>query len=83
MCEIDGIDSLGLDPLEQRYLQILSKSQNVPVRLNVMATMFGLPRQTIERVIESDLIRLGLVSKSDAGRMLTAEGQEHVRKSKP
>lgn len=81
MCEVEGYDALGLDPLEQKYLQILHDSGGVPVRLNVLATRLALPRQTIERVIESDLIRLGLIGKDDAGRMLTAEGQRHVRRS--
>ena len=81
MCEIEGYDSLGLDPLEQKYLRILHKSENMVVRLNVLATQLALPRRTIERVIESDLIRLGLICKADAGRMLTSEGQQHVQRS--
>ena len=78
MCEIEGIDALGLDPVEQKYLQVLADAQGSPVRLNMLATRLGLPRRTIEQVIENDLIRLGLVSKSDAGRLLTAKGIDHV-----
>ena len=81
MCEVEGYDSLGLDPLEQKYLQILHEAGGDPVRLNVLATCLALPRQTIERVIENDLLRLGLIGKTDAGRMLTAQGQRHVRRS--
>jgi Holliday junction DNA helicase RuvB len=76
MCEIEQIDSLGLDAVEQRYLQILREGEG-PVRLNVIATQMGLPRQSIE-VFESDFIRLGLISKSEKGRMLTAKGFEHL-----
>ena len=79
MCEIEGIDCLGLDPLEQRYLRIIGGSAGDHVRLNILATRLGLPRRTIEHVIESDLIRLGLVNKSDFGRSLTAEGKKHIR----
>ena len=78
MCEVDGIDSIGLDPLEQRFLQLLKDADGRPVRLNVLATRLGLPRQTIERVIEHDLIRLGLINKSDVGRTLTPDGHQHV-----
>ena len=78
MCEVEGIDAIGLDPLEQRFLHILKDADGRPVRLNILATRLGLPRQTIERIIEHDLIRLGLVSKSDAGRTLTPDGHQHL-----
>lgn len=80
MMEIEGVDSLGLDELEQRYLRILATSPE-PIRLNVLATMLGLPRRTLEVVVEADLIRLGLISKEDDGRMLTQKGREHLAAS--
>ena len=76
MCDIEQIDPLGLDAVEQRYLQILREGEG-PVRLNVIATQMGLPRQSIE-MFESDFIRLGLISKSEKGRMLTAKGHGHL-----
>ena len=76
MCEVEQIDCLGLDAIEQRYLQILREGEG-PVRLNVIATQMGLPRQSIE-MFEADFIRLGLISKSEKGRMLTAKGFEHL-----
>lgn len=79
MCEIEGIDGLGLDPTEQHYLHIL-QDENGPVRLNVIATHLGLPRKTVE-VLEEDFIRLGLITKSDKGRMLTPKGIEHLAES--
>ena len=77
MCQTEGYDALGLDCVERRYLDILREAQG-PVRLNVFGTLLGLPRRTIEAVVESDLIRLGLVSKTDQGRMLTAVGVKHL-----
>lgn len=76
MCRIEQIDGLGLDAVEQRYLTILRGSEG-PVRLNLIATQMGLPRQSIE-MFESDFIRLGLITKSDKGRMLTPKGIEHL-----
>lgn len=76
MCEVEQIDSLGLDAVEQRYLQILREGEGA-VRLNVIATQMGLPRQSIE-MFESDFLRMGLISKSEKGRMLTAKGHEHL-----
>jgi Holliday junction DNA helicase RuvB len=76
MCQIEQIDSLGLDAVEQQCLRILRDGEG-PVRLNVIATHMGLPRQSIE-MFEADFIRLGLVAKSEKGRMLTAKGIQHV-----
>lgn len=76
MCEVEQIDNLGLDAVEQQYLRIL-KDGDGAVRLNVIATQMGLPRQSIE-MFEADFIRLGLIVKSDKGRMLTPKGIEHL-----
>lgn len=76
MLAIEGYDSLGFDPVEQRYLTLLRESQG-PVRLNVLATHLGLPKQTIE-MFERDFIRLGLITKGDKGRALTPKGVEHL-----
>lgn len=77
MLHTEGYDDLGLDVTEQSYLGILRESPE-PVRLNVLATRLGLPRRTIEGVIESELIRLGLVIKSESGRSLTQAAIEHL-----
>ena len=77
MCQMEGIDFLGLDHIEQQYLRLLREADS-PVRLNIIATHLGLPRRTIEAVIEADLIRLGLVTKTEKGRMLTATGRQHL-----
>ena len=76
MLEIEGIDALGFDPVEQKYLQLLKQHQG-PVRLNMLSTFLGLPRQTIE-MFERDFIRLGLITKCDKGRSLTPAGIENL-----
>jgi holliday junction DNA helicase RuvB len=77
MLEMEGIDALGFDITEQKYLHLLRANQG-PVRLNVIATHLGLPRQTIE-MFEKDFIRLGLVAKTEKGRCLTSAGIAHLR----
>ena len=62
--------------MEQKYLKLLKEHQG-PVRLNVIATNLGLPKQTIE-MFERDFIRLGFIAKGDKGRALTPKGVEHV-----
>ena len=77
MLEMLGFDEFGFDSLEQRYLLLLEEYQT-PVRLNVLATQLGLPKQSIE-MLEADLMRLGLITKDEKGRRLTQRGIEHVR----
>ena len=78
MCEIEQIDRLGLDMVEQKYMQLLKDGQGEPIRLNVLATCLKLPRRTVERVIEVELLRLNLISTADSGRTLTARGLQHL-----
>lgn len=77
-CRLEQLDHLGLGPLENKYLAILKDG---PIRLNVLASMLGLPSRTVAEVIEPTLIRLagGLIDKDKNGqRTLTAKGREHL-----
>lgn len=74
---LEGLDAIGLDALERKYLAILREAGGV-VRLGVIATRLGLPSKTVSDVIESYLIRAGLISRTDEGRELTAKGRRHV-----
>jgi Holliday junction DNA helicase RuvB len=79
-CELEQIDTLGLGPVEQRYLRTLAEGNT---RLNVLATVIGLPGKTVTQVIEPFLIRSGLVVKDDQGRrQLTARGRQHLSDSR-
>jgi len=69
------VDALGLDCLERSYLKELSKHKSM--RLNVIASKIGLPRQTISSVIEPFLLRQELIEKKNSDRVITAKGREH------
>lgn len=74
-CTLEQIDDLGLGPVEQRYLSILAEGAT---RLNVVASILGLPARTVSMVTEPFLIRAGLIVKDDQGRReLTAKGRRH------
>ena len=78
-CALDGLDVLGLGRTEQKYLQALADGAT---RLNVIASLLGLPARTVSQVTEPFLIRAGLVVKDDQGRrQMTALGREHLLKS--
>lgn len=77
-CSLEQIDELGLGPVEQKYVGILREG---PQRLNVIASLIGLPSRTVSQVTEPFLIRAGLITKDDQGkRMLTGSGYEHASK---
>lgn len=76
-CEVEGISSLGLDRMQQDYLQQLG---DCPLRLNVISSMLGVSNKVISKTVEPFLLRSGLVTKSDAGvRNLTEAGQNHLQ----
>lgn len=78
-CLLEQIDALGLGPTEQQYLRALADGAT---RLNVIASLLGLPARTLSQVAEPFLIRAGLMVKDDQGkRLLTEKGREHVSKS--
>jgi len=75
-CHLEQLDGQGLGPMENKYLAILKDG---PSRLNVIASVLGLPTRTVSTVTEQYLIRAGLIDKSKDGlRELTARGREHV-----
>ncbi|HMP57735.1 MAG TPA: Holliday junction DNA helicase RuvB C-terminal domain-containing protein [Gemmatales bacterium] len=75
-CELEQIDEIGLGPTEQQYLRALSDGAS---RLNVIASLLGLPARTVAQVVEPFLLRSGLLVKDDNGRReLTAKGREHL-----
>jgi Holliday junction DNA helicase RuvB len=77
-CFLEGIDRIGCDSVEQQYLLLLL--EHGPSRLGMIASRMGLPRQTIERVVESEwLIRADLIAKDEKSqRHLTARGLDHA-----
>jgi Holliday junction DNA helicase RuvB len=75
-CGLEQIDSMGLGPTEQKYLTVVADN---PTRLNVIASMLGLPTRTVSEVAEPFLMRSGLIMKDDQGRrQLTQIGHEHL-----
>jgi holliday junction DNA helicase RuvB len=75
-CDLEQLDSLGLGPLEQRYLKLLMEG---PRRVNVLASMLGVPAKTLSSVTEPFLLRAELVTKDDVSRrVLTPEGRRHL-----
>ena len=78
---LEGIDDLGLGPVERSYLERLL---NGPARLNVVSSALGQPSRTISQTVEPLLIRLNLITKTNSvARELTKEGRDHLASNRP
>jgi len=79
--EVEELDEVGLNSDERQYLTILSESVR-PMRLGVIASRLGQPPEAVSKVVESNLLWMGFIDRSDRGRSLTAKGLEHVQGSR-
>ncbi len=75
---LEGLDDLGLDPDEQRYLKFLAEKNGDPVRLFTAQSALGIPRRTIQANIEPFLLRENLIEATQQGRRITQRGLEHL-----
>ena len=74
-----GVDSLGLDAADRRYLSFLSEHHNGgPVGVETIAAALSEPRDAIEEVIEPFLIQEGLLQRTSRGRALGSSAWSHL-----
>lgn len=78
------IDRLGLDAMDRRYLTMIAATyKGGPVGVAALAAGLSEQRDTVEEVIEPYLIQLGLIARTERGRMLNDAGWEHLEMAKP
>lgn len=74
-----GVDSLGLDKIDQDYLLlVISKFDGGPVGLSTIAVALGEARDTVEDVYEPYLLQSGLIQRTGRGRIATRFAYEHL-----
>ncbi|MCQ2965273.1 MAG: Holliday junction branch migration DNA helicase RuvB [Alphaproteobacteria bacterium] len=73
------IDNAGLDAIDQRYLNCISKSYNGgPVGVSTLAAALGEEKDTIEYVVEPYLLQKGFIQRTPQGRKLTNLAYSHL-----
>ena len=73
------IDSLGLDSLDKRMLEMLIKGYNGgPAGLETLASAIGEEAVTLEDVYEPYLLQIGFINRTPRGRMATKGAYEHL-----
>ena len=74
-----GVDDLGLDGADRRYLNLLAQHYGGgPVGVETISAALSEPRDAIEEVIEPYLLQQGLLQRTPRGRMLAARAWRHL-----
>lgn len=73
------IDLLGLDELDRKYLAIVLRIfGGGPAGIQAIAHSMNAPVDTLEDEVEPFLLRLGLIQRTPRGRIITADGLQHL-----
>ncbi len=74
-----GVDALGLEPLDRRYLRVVIEHfGGGPVGIQNLSVSLGEESDTLEDVVEPFLIQSGLLQRTPRGREATAAAHEHL-----
>lgn len=79
-----GVDHLGLDAADRRYLRLIAESyQGGPVGIETLSAALSESRDALEEVIEPFLLQQGLIQRTPRGRMLAQGGWTHLGLAAP
>jgi holliday junction DNA helicase RuvB len=84
--ELEGVDQLGLDDLDRRYLTtLIVQYEGGPAGIAALAATMQQEQDTLEDVVEPFLLHQGFVQRTSAGRRATAQALRHlgVRAARP
>lgn len=78
------VDQAGLDGNDYRYLKFIADHYNGgPVGVETIAAALAEQRDVIEETIEPYLIQIGLLQRTNRGRIITAAAFEHLGLPRP
>lgn len=77
--ELEGIDSIGLTPLDRRYLRtIIDYYSGGPVGIEAIAATIQEEADTLVDVVEPFLLKTGLIIRTSSGRKATSRAYMHL-----
>ncbi|MBV9357058.1 MAG: Holliday junction branch migration DNA helicase RuvB [Chloroflexi bacterium] len=77
--ELEGVDPLGLDDLDRRYLTtLIVQYEGGPAGIAALAATMQQEQDTLEDVVEPFLLHEGFVQRTSAGRRATAQAVRHL-----
>ena len=81
---MDGIDALGLDRQDRKYLEtIISIYGGGPVGIEAIAHTLNASTDTMVDEVEPFLLRTGLVTRTTRGRVVTTKAYQHLHRTPP
>jgi Holliday junction DNA helicase RuvB len=78
-----GVNDLGFDELDLRFLEILITAKGRPMGLSTIAAALSEDEGTVEDVIEPYLLAKGYIERTARGRVATPKAYEIFRLSHP
>lgn len=82
--KLEGIDQLGLDTLDRRFLMTLATDyEGGPAGVDALAATMGEERDTLEDVVEPFLLQTGFIRRTPKGRQLTPAAYKHLGIPRP
>ena len=72
------IDEKGLDALDIQYLSFINQNNNIPTGLDSIAAGLGDDSSMLELVVEPYLIKIGFLTRTSRGRLLTELGKKYI-----
>ncbi len=77
--KLEGIDLLGLDELDRRFLEIIIDIyKGGPVGIEAVAATLGEETDTLVDVVEPFLLQQGLLARTRKGRQATMKAYQHM-----
>ena len=77
--KLEGIDQLGLDDLDRRFLQtIIDIYKGGPVGIEAVAATLGEETDTLVDMVEPFLLQSGMLARTRRGRQITTKAAEHM-----
>jgi holliday junction DNA helicase RuvB len=80
---LEGIDTLGLDPLDRRYLSVMARDYEGRAGVEALAATMGEESDTLEDVVEPFLLQIGFIRRTPKGRQMTTAAYQHLGLDKP
>jgi Holliday junction DNA helicase RuvB len=80
--ELEGVDALGLDDLDRRYLRTLI-GQGRPAGVSALAAAMQQEIDTLEDVVEPYLLYEAFIVRTSIGRQPTPKAYTHLRLRRP
>jgi holliday junction DNA helicase RuvB len=82
--ELEGVDALGLDDLDRRYLRTLMvQYEGRPTGVTALAASMQQEVDTLEEVVEPYLLHEGFLLRTPTGRLASGKAYAHLRLSPP